>query len=125
VGERRIREYHDAKSMTPAFGAYTTAMDLGKLARFLLLGGAALSDDSRSKMLEAGRHGWGLGIRLEEYDGRRVARHGGWFAAHRSHLLLDLESGIGVVVLANSDSATPTRIAEALLDSALAARDSS
>ena len=53
------------------------------------------------------------------YRGRPVARHGGWFAAYRTHLLLDLKSKISVVVMANSDSASPVKIAEALLDRVL------
>ena len=121
VGTRRIREYHNAKAMTPAFGAYTSSNDLSRLARMLLGYGGddILSAEMRSRLLtaEAGVHG--LGIRLARYKGRPVARHGGWFAAHRTHLLLDLRSGIAVVVMANSDSASPENIAEALLDHAL------
>jgi CubicO group peptidase (beta-lactamase class C family) len=121
VGTRRIREYHNAKAMTPAFGAYSSSNDLSRLARMLLGYGGddILSADMQSRILtdQAGRRG--LGIRLARYKGRPVARHGGWFAAHRTHLLLDLGSGIAVVVMANSDSASPENIAEALLDHAL------
>jgi CubicO group peptidase (beta-lactamase class C family) len=121
VGNRFVREYHNAGAMTPAFGAYTTSRDLSKLARFLLGygGDEVLPADMRSRMLTAQTGGRGFGIRLEKYKGRQVARHGGWFAAHQSHLLLDLQSGFTVVVQANSDSASPDRIAEALLDRAL------
>jgi CubicO group peptidase (beta-lactamase class C family) len=121
IGNRTIREYHDAKAMAPAFGAYTTALDLSKLARFLLgyADSETLSGKLRSQVMTRQKGNRGLGIRLAKYNGRDVARHGGWFAAHQSHLLLDLESGIGVVVLANSDSASPAKIAEALLDRAL------
>ena len=121
VGTRRIREYHDAKAMTPAFGAYTSSYDLSRLARMLLGygGDKVLSADMRSRLLTAQAGKRGFGIRLARYKGRSVARHGGWFAAHRTHLLLDLRSGIAVVVMANSDSASPEDIAEALLDRAL------
>jgi D-alanyl-D-alanine carboxypeptidase len=121
VGNRRIREYHNANAMTPAFGVFTSARDLSRLARMLLGYGDAnvLSDDMRLRMLTAQKGVRGLGIRLETFKGRSVARHGGWFAAHRTHLLLDLESNISVVVMANSDSASPTKIAEALLEKAL------
>jgi len=121
VGTRRIREYHDAKAMTPAFGAYASSYDLSRLARMLLGygGDKVLSADMRSRLLTAEVGVRGLGIRLATYKGRPVARHGGWFAAHRTHLLLDLRSGIAVVVMANSDSASPEDIAEALLDHAL------
>ena len=121
VGERRIREYHSANAMTPAFGVFSSARDLSRLARFLLGygGNDVLSDDMRRQMLtlQAGRRGFG--IRLGKYKGRAVARHGGWFAAHQSHLFLDLQSGISVVVMSNSDSASPAKIAEALFDAVL------
>lgn len=121
VGTRRIREYHDAKAMTPAFGAYTSSTDLGRLARMLLGygGDEVLSVDMRSQLFTAQAGKRGLGIRLARYKGRPVARHGGWFAAHRTHLLLDLGSGVAVAVMANSDSASPEKFAEALLDRAL------
>jgi len=121
VGDRFVREYHDARAMTPAFGIFTTANDLSRLARFLLGFGenAVLSDAMRAQMLTSQDSGWGLGIKLDRLKGRPVARHSGWFAAHKSHLLLDLQSGIAVVVMANADSAAPARIAEALISSAL------
>ena len=121
VGARRVREYHNANAMTPAFGAYTSSNDLSRLARMLLGYGGddVLSADMRSRLLTAEVGVRGLGIRLAKYKGRPVARHGGWFAAHRTHLLLDFRSGIAVVVMANSDSASPEDIAEALLDQAL------
>jgi CubicO group peptidase (beta-lactamase class C family) len=121
VGNRHLREYHDAAAMTPAFGIYTTASDLGRLARFLLgYGGEnVLPKDTRSMMLEpqASRRTYGLGS--ERYRERRLARHGGWFAAHKSHLLVDLDAEIGVVVMANSDNADPDAIAKALLTAVL------
>ena len=121
VGERRIREYHSANAMTPAFGIFSSARDLSRLAQFLLGygGNEVLSDAMRTEMLTLQAGGRGFGIRLGKYRGRAVARHGGWFAAHQSHLLLDTQSGISVVVMSNSDSASPAKIAEALLDSAL------
>ncbi len=121
VGNRFVREYHDAKAMTPAFGIYTNANDLSRLGRFLLgFGGdGVLSDEMRARMLTPQDSGWGLGIKIDRLKGRPVARHSGWFAAHKSHLLLDLRSGVAVVVMANGDSASPAVIAEALVSSVL------
>ena len=121
VGARHIREYHDAKAMAPAFGAYTTARDMGQLVRFLLGFGSndVLSDKLRLQMLTPQKSGRGLGLRVGQLNDHAVARHDGWFAAHRSHVLLDLEADVGVVVLANSDSAAPALIAEALIATAL------
>ncbi len=121
VGSRHVRMYHDARAMSPAFGAYASASDLGRLARFLLGYGndTVLSAVMRQRMREEQASGWGLGIRVESFEGRIVARHGGWFAAHRSHMLLDIENGVGVVVMANADNADPAAIADALLDATL------
>jgi len=120
VGEaidgRHERMYHDAGAMGPAFGAYSTARDMGRLLLFLLGNGGedVLSEEMRTRMFEPVAANRGLGLRTESIDGRRVARHGGWFAAYRSHLLLDPAHGIGIVVLANSDSASPDAIVDAL-----------
>lgn len=121
VNGRHVREYHDAAAMTPAFGLYSSARDLGRLARFILgyNGETVFSADMRRLMLTPQVSGRGIGLRIGELNGRSIARHDGWFAAHRSHLLLDLDAGIGVVVIANSDSASPDEIAEALLAEAL------
>ena len=122
VGDRHVREYHDARAMTPAFGLYTTASDFGRLLRFLLGCGndAVLSGEMRRRMLTDEGAGRGLGLGAGRHRGRPVAQHGGWFAAHRSYVLLDIDSAIGVAVFANTDGAAPPVIARALLDAALA-----
>ena len=127
IGNRHLREYHDAKAMTPAFGIYTSARDLGKLAQ-LLIGDehpGLLAPVTRARMREAQDSGWGLGIGVGSVDDNRVATHSGWFAAHRSFLLLDAGNGIGVAVLANSDDGVPARVARALYRVALSQRESS
>lgn len=116
IGGRFLREYHDARAMTPAFGIYTTANDLSIVARFLLgYGEGLLPVPSRRQMLTAQASGWGLGIKIDRFNGRPIASHSGWFAAHRSHLILDLDGEIAVGVLTNSDSGKPGLIAEALM----------
>jgi len=121
VGDRHERTYHDARAMSPAFGAYSTANDMGRLTRFLLgfAGDEVLSQNMRSRMHERQASGRGLGLKISRLAGRTVARHDGWFAAHRTHLLLDVDNDIGVVVMANSDNAMPGKIADALLQAAL------
>ena len=123
AGDRRLREYHDAGAMTPAFGVYSSARDLGVLALFLLGTGGEdiLSIDMRQRMLSRQVSDRGLGLGVEVVDGHTVARHSGWFAAHRSHLLLDAEAGIAVVVMTNSDDGAPGILAESLLGIARAA----
>jgi len=116
VGDRHVRVYHDARAMSPAFGAYSTARDMGRLALFLLGNGSdsVLSFETRKAMRQRQSTGRGLGIGLKRAGDRVLATHGGWFAAHRSQLLIDAEHGIAVVVLTNSDNAAPRRIADAL-----------
>lgn len=118
VGNRYVREYHNARAMTPAFGISASALDLSHFARALLGYGSDFSFPAAllAEMFSEQGNGRGYALRLETYQGRNVARHGGWFAAHRSHLLLDLDAGISVSVLTNSDSASPGKIAEGLLD---------
>ena len=118
VGDRYLREYHHAQAMTPAFGITVTAVDLSRFTRFLLGHGnhGVLSVAMRKRMAERQPSGWGLGLKLDTFAGRAVARHEGWFAAHRSHVLLDLNAGLTIAVLANSDSAEPAKIVEALYE---------
>lgn len=113
IGNRNVRSYHDAKAMSPAFGAYSTASDLGRLALFLLGNGNedVLSLAARKTMHERQPTGRGLGLGLEQDGDQLLAMHGGWFAAHRSQLLINPASRTAVVVLTNSDSAAPKQIA--------------
>jgi CubicO group peptidase (beta-lactamase class C family) len=122
-GDRYLREYHNAEAMTPAFGIYTSATDLGRLARFLLgYGGeTVLPDRLRRQMLEPSRARRTLGLGVGTVNGRQVVRHNGWFAAHKSHLLIDLESEVAAVVLTNGDNAEPDLIAEALVSAMIEA----
>ncbi len=84
---------------------------------------AGIAAISRSRMRERQASGWGLGLKIQRYAGHTVARHDGWFAAHRSHLLIDARDGLAVIVLTNSDNASPKDIAEALFDAALEAEN--
>ncbi|MCP4299663.1 MAG: beta-lactamase family protein [Gammaproteobacteria bacterium] len=120
VGTRHVRMYHNARAMSPAFGIYTSARDLGRLALFLLGkgGDSVLSQAMRTRMHERQASGWGLGLKIQRNNGRLLARHDGWFAAHRSHMLLDIDEGVAVAVQANSDNAATGKIADALLKAA-------
>ena len=115
VADRHIRMYHHARSMTPAFGVYTTTLDLCQLALSLLgFGTSVISESLSERMWEPQAGGWGLGLKIQQHQGGMLARQDGWFAAHRSHLLLDPAQGIAVAVQANSDNASPGKIAEVL-----------
>ena len=112
VGERHERVYHDAAAMSPAFGAWSTATDMGRFVAWLLAAPAAAPIRDGLFTVRRGRRSYGM--RIEAFDGHRVARHGGWFAGYRSQLLIDPARGIGVVALTNSDDADPQAIVERL-----------
>ena len=116
IDGRYERQYHDARAMSPAFGAWSSANDMGRLVVFLLghTNEEILSVEMRARMRERQATGRGLGLKLGEVDGHRVARHDGWFAAHRTHLLLDADNSVGVVILANSDNASARQLADDL-----------
>lgn len=122
VGERRLREYHRARAMTPAFGVHSSSHDLARLGAFLVgtptakVAGAS----RRGDVTERQASGWGLGMGIAAIDGRTVARHGGWFAAHRSALILDPDSKVAIAVMTNSDDGEPGRLATALYRYAMA-----
>lgn len=121
VGERNLREYHDAKAMTPAFGVYTTAADLGRLARFLLGydNAGLLSGELRQSVLIPQNGNRSYGMSAGRWRDRPVVRHSGWFAAHKSHVLIEPGAEVAVIVLANSDDADPGAVAGRLLEAVL------
>ena len=125
IDGRHERQYHDAQAMSPAFGAWSSANDMGRLVMFLLGRDSedVLSTEMRARMRERQSTGRGLGFKLGEVDGREVARHDGWFAAHRTHLLIDSDAGIGVVILANSDNASARELANDLYRFVLTTRE--
>jgi len=127
MGDRHERQYHDAAAMAPAFGVYSSAADMARFGRFLVgrSGAGILSRRGRAALAEAQPSGWGLGMEPDRIDGRSVARHGGWFAAHRAHLLLDPSARIVVIVMANGDNADAAAIAEAIYRVARAAEPTS
>lgn len=114
---------HDAGAMAPAGQLWTTVEDLTHWAGFLAGDtGDLLDADTLAEMLEphtladnpgmpwTGAHG--LGWQLWNTDGRRSAGHGGSMPGFLAGLRVDLESGDGVIVCANTtSSAAPGRLA--------------
>lgn len=86
----------------------STAADMARFARMLLNGGAApggriLSETSYKKMIlpmvEEEGEAYSYGLYLFEEDGYRHAGHGGDVPGYESYLWLDLDNGLGTVVL--------------------------
>ncbi len=121
VGDRNLREYHNASAMTPAFGIYSTATDLARLAAFIIDDAehAVLSKATRSLMQRRDTGGRSLGLGVETVGRCKLLTHGGWFAAHRSQLLIDTTNSIAVVLVANGDNANPREMARVLFAAAL------
>ena len=106
---------HDAGAMAPAGQLWTTVQDLARWAAFA--GGdtgGVLSTDTLAEMYEphtvADNPGqpWttahGLGWQVWNVDGTRYAGHGGSMPGFLAGLRVDVETGDGVVILANSTS---------------------
>ncbi len=117
---------HDAGAMAPAGQLWSTVDDLAKWAA--LLGGDTgnlLSADTLEEMLEphtladlpgqpwTGAHG--LGWQVWNVDGRRYAGHGGSMPGFLAGLRVDLETGDGVVVFANTTAGLAPTLATELL----------
>lgn len=63
--------------------------------------------------------GYGLGWRVYDYSGHRVAFHGGAVQGYRGLMAVMPERDLGVVVLWNSDSGLPSGLLPTILDRAI------
>ncbi len=111
---------HDAGAMAPAGQLWSTVEDLARWAAFLAGDTAGLlGADTLAEMLEphtlvdlpgqpwTGAHG--LGWQVWNVDGRRYAGHGGSMPGFLAGLRVELGTGDGVVVFANTTAGlTPT-----------------
>ncbi|MEO7235056.1 MAG: serine hydrolase domain-containing protein [Lapillicoccus sp.] len=116
---------HDAGAMAPAGQLWSTAQDLARWAAFLAGDtGDLLASDTLAEMLvvqtvsdlpgQPWTAGHGLGFQVWNDAGRRYAGHGGSMPGFLAGLQVDVESGDGVVVFANTTSA-PLAFARDLL----------
>ncbi|HEX6139079.1 MAG TPA: serine hydrolase domain-containing protein, partial [Candidatus Limnocylindria bacterium] len=116
----------DVGRMAPAGQLWSTVQDLGRWAAFLAGDTADLLDrDTLEEMLEphvvadlpglpwTGAHG--LGWQVWNVDGRRYAGHGGSMPGFLAGLRVDLESGDGAVVFANTTAGMRPALATELL----------
>jgi CubicO group peptidase (beta-lactamase class C family) len=69
---------------------------------------------------EGGPAGYGFGLFVEEHPARgRIASHSGGYPGFGSHMRWHPETGIGVIVLANSTYAAASTLAAGMLEAAL------
>ena len=106
---------HDAGAMAPAGQLWSTTHDLARWAAFVAGDTSeVLSPDTLTEMLvvqavsdlpgQPWTAGHGLGFQMWNDAGRRYAGHGGSMPGFLAGLQVDMESGDGVVVFANSTS---------------------
>ncbi len=116
---------HDGGAMAPAGQLWSTTQDLARWAAFLAGDtGEVLATDTLAEMLvvqavsdlpgQPWTAGHGLGFQVWNDAGRRYAGHGGSMPGFLAGLQVDVESGDGVVVFANTTSA-PLSFARDLL----------
>ncbi|GAA1849250.1 serine hydrolase domain-containing protein [Pseudonocardia ailaonensis] len=103
---------HHAGIMAPAGQLWATARDLARLGAFLLGdGGGVLSPDTVEEMtLPAGVDfsgawgSYGLGVQVQQKDGRTLVGHGGSMPGFLAGLWCDREEGTAALALANVTS---------------------
>lgn len=116
---------HDAGAMAPAGQLWSTAEDLAKWAAFLagdtrdILGADTLVEMLEPQVVsdlpgQAWTAAHGLGFQVWNDAGRRYAGHGGSMPGFLAGLQVDVETGDGVVIFANTTSA-PLSFARELL----------
>nr|WP_269091222.1 serine hydrolase [Actinopolymorpha cephalotaxi] len=108
--------------MVGAGGAYTNVDDALRYLGFHLTGGqGVLRPDLLEEMYEipkplpGQRFGYGLGVQVSRWNGRRVLNHGGGGFGFQSAMAWDPAAGVGVVMLTNTDQSLKTHLAADLL----------
>lgn len=119
---RKVKVREDYYRFAPAAGINTSIKDMTQWLR-LMLGyyPHILSDFAIEELItprvhtsrELYRRHWrehlkdahyGLGWRIYDFDGERLAHHGGWVKGYRADISFSPEYGIGLVLLMNAES---------------------
>ncbi len=108
-GERIGNAPYSDMSVPHAAGAmYSTTHDLWRWAEAVLgPGGGLLSAESRTKLLTPARDNYACGLRVADFQGRKVVEHGGNIAGFSSHLRHYPDQGLTLVVLSNLSTGRP------------------
>jgi CubicO group peptidase (beta-lactamase class C family) len=98
------------ESDSAAGSVCSTAEDMASFARLVLARGRPIvSEESFAVMTTPLRGfaddgwGYGCGISVHELEGRRIVGHSGSTPGHTACVRVDLDAGLGVVVLCNAD----------------------
>ncbi len=105
----------DLGLMTPAGGLWSTTGDLARFAAFLAVGDDRVLKSSSVREMGtpaapsetddvAAGSAYGLGMRIQQQDGRTLVGHSGSLPGFLAGLLISVEDGLAAVVLANCTS---------------------
>ncbi|GGD78953.1 serine hydrolase domain-containing protein [Lacimicrobium alkaliphilum] len=119
---RKVKVREDYYRFAPAAGINTSIKDMTQWLR-LMLGDYPhiLSDYAIEELItprvrtsrELYRRHWrehlkdahyGLGWRIYDFDGQRLAHHGGWVKGYRADISFSPEHGVGLILLMNAES---------------------
>lgn len=117
---RRRADFLHLAFATPAGGMATTGVDMVRFIGFLLdpgpkevLNAGTVREMARvHHWVDTARGGSGLAWGVEKRPGVHEVYHGGGLPSQTSHLRVDLEHGLGAVVLTNAEDADPASWAE-------------
>lgn len=116
---------HDAGAMAPAGQLWATLVDLGRWAVFLLgdtgdvLATASLKEMREPAGVEGSAAGWsayGLGLQISRSGETTYVGHGGSMPGFLAGVTVDVEQGVGAVVLANATSGLDAGLTQRLLE---------
>jgi CubicO group peptidase (beta-lactamase class C family) len=117
-GSRSISPFTDCKGVTPAANMTTTAEDLAKFGMLQfrdgpegekqILRGSTLREMHRPHWLQPDwKEGFGIGFKISRLGGRTFVGHGGAIQGFRTHIRINPEEKMAVIVLTNSDDGLP------------------
>ncbi len=123
-GDRHAMPFFQTKAMAPAAGSASTALDLAKFAswqfRLLATGGGndVLSANTLREMHRVHfvdpdwETTWGLGFSVWHRDKTTFVGHGGSCPGYRTELLLQPDSKIAAIAMANTFDADASKLAQ-------------
>lgn len=118
-GNRALLTDHDDISWKlPAGGWISTAGDMARFATGLM--GTDLIDGKAMEMMvtppDGGSAGYAMGIGVRDFRGQRALSHSGGQVGTSTYLLCCPESGLGVVIMANTEGVRISELALQLLE---------
>jgi CubicO group peptidase (beta-lactamase class C family) len=95
--------WHTYPEMAAA-GLWTTPSDLARIVIELQTGGHILKPETQAQMLTKALGDYGLGLALQDWDGRKAFSHGGSNAGFQCMMVGLREGGKGAIVMTNGDN---------------------